>query len=134
MTTSDQAARRAQFYAALRSERFSKITNRLVRGDDKACAMGVATVVAMENGAPLLRRGDSFIDTTTGKEWVYTMPECLVAWYGFPSRNPVIGDIPVTEANDRREGSFEVVARLLAERYPAEASLTSGFAQPDDML
>lgn len=125
MITSLQAEHRASFYAALRSGEFTKGRYRLRRRDGSCCVMGVATMVALRDGAPItLVDGVCFREADHPRLYSALPPHCIAEWYGFPERNPVLGsqNQTATFMSDDHDLNFGKLADLFERYYPATSA------------
>lgn len=126
--------------AALRSGRFQqgigKLSQDVGTSNEQHCCLGVACIIAMENGLHL-----DYLDHVNGtRYYLYdnwnedqeimaerdyanetVLPELVRAWYGFPDTNPLLKLRPgsvdyAAEANDGG-ASFAVIADAFDNTY-----------------
>jgi hypothetical protein len=124
---------------ALRSGRFEQGKGRLAK-DDMYCCLGVACVVAQENGLALTTKVNSDGDVLFGLGEVATpawgadsnsthLPSSVQNWYGFGDSDPslldaeghVLGD--ATQLNDEFEYDFARIADAFEHTFLREATV-----------
>jgi hypothetical protein len=131
-------ARRKHFIAVLRTDEYQQGPSFLhIKQPDgtwKHCCLGVACLVAIEDGLPLRHRDTdiyrSYTSSGLNEEDDYyndfsTLPTSVAIWYGFPSNDP---DIPVERygitkmqnasyANDIANKTFAEIADAFETQY-----------------
>lgn len=116
---------------ALRSGRFQQGNGRLVTidgdGSEKHCCLGVACVIAMENGLKVSTFGGTQFGRAFDGEQCY-LPPSVRNWYGFTDRHPPIyaytdvtsGDLFLSGAagiNDAGRWGFAEIADAFERTY-----------------
>lgn len=132
--------RRAEFYAALRSGKFTQceeVLEEIYPGNDQArnCCLGVGCRVAIRQGLKLASFerfqmtyfGGLTVDTASNS----VLPSSVRAWFDFDDKDPIIGRtvsgarITATFANDGDDDgdipkhSFIEIANLFEAAYPS---------------
>lgn len=141
MTTQEQAQRRAVFYAALRSGDYTQLKKEMrfhyTDGSSGHCCLGVAQELyendpaiepdtkSREDGQFRYRAGND----SHGDNELTTLSDGAVLYYGFADHNPdlVGGGVATAHVqtasvwNDGENASFEMIADMFEQRYPAVA-------------
>lgn len=107
---------------ALRSGRFKQGRSCLASSDNgevRYCCLGVACMVAQENGTDI-----DVIDESEPARWIsfdgeYSyLPESVREFYGFETRNPVLtGNKVASYCNDNLKETFKQIAWRFEQKY-----------------
>jgi hypothetical protein len=105
-------ARIRKWVKALRSGEYRQCTNQLRYGQ-RYCCLGVACMVAIENGVELTRKGNRFLsEGSKGKTLSdgKILPEIVRKWLGLEGHDPQVSSgRRLTGMNDNGD-SFETIA------------------------